>query len=145
MRVQPYGTHQARIYTNLSNCGGPAYFDQKNKVLGVATKQWRVHQAVLTVQPYRLRHILAFAIKESLRMWKWTAKSTSFGGWTSIKWLDVTHVQKQNLSTNRFGWARYINDCEECGLHADAVKPLLHGYRPALWPQALFAEWAIVG
>ena len=95
------------------------------RVLVVATKQWRVQQAVLTVQPYRLRHILAFAIKETLRKWKWTAKPTSFGGLASIKWLDVMHAQKHNLWTNRFGWARHSNDCDECGLHADAVKPLL--------------------
>ena len=85
----------------------------------VATKQWRVQQAVLTVQPYRLRHILAFAIKETLRKWKWTAKPTSFGGLASIKWLEVIHAQKHNLWTDRFGWACYINDC-------DVVKPLLH-------------------
>ena len=89
------------------------------RVLVVATKQWRVQQAVLTVQPYRLRHILAFAIKETLRKWKWTAKPTSFGGLASIKWLDVIHVQKHNLWTDRFGWACYINDC-------DVVKQLLH-------------------
>ena len=40
---------------------------EKIRVPGVATKQRRVHQAVLTVQPYWLRHILAVAIKETLR------------------------------------------------------------------------------
>ena len=35
-------------------------------------------------------------------------------------------AQQQNFCSHRFDWAHHMNDCEECGLHADAVKPLLH-------------------
>ena len=56
------------------------------------------------------------------------------------------HAQKQKLRTNRFGWARHVNDCEEWGLHADAVKPLLHEVSSCKWPETLFANpRAIVG
>ena len=73
MRAEPYGTHTRACAKNYQtadgeNCkGGSAYSDQKIRVLGVGTKQRRMHQAVLTVQPYRLRHVLAVAIKETLR------------------------------------------------------------------------------
>ena len=73
MRVQPHGTHQARIYKiikvrTVKNVKADQLILIKIiRVPVVATKQWRVQQAVLTVQPYRLRHILAFAMKETLR------------------------------------------------------------------------------
>ena len=78
MRVQPHGTHQARIIiqkiiklqTVKNVKADQLILIKKIRVPGVTTKQWRVHQAVLTVQPYRLRPILAFAIKETLRKWK---------------------------------------------------------------------------
>ena len=78
MRVQPHGTHQARIiiqkFIKLQTVknvkADQLILIKKIRVPGVTTKQWRVHQAVLTVQPYRLRPILAFAIKETLRKWK---------------------------------------------------------------------------
>ena len=73
MRAKPCGTDHACMYKNYQPAdGGKCKGDQliaikKITVPDVATKQRRVHQAVLTVQPYRLRHILAVAIKETLR------------------------------------------------------------------------------
>ena len=53
---------------------------------------------------------------------------------------------KQNLWTNRFVWARHVNNCKEWRLHADAVKPLSHEVSSRAWPQALLTyPQAVVG
>ena len=72
MRAEPYGTHThvqqiIKLRTVKTVKAGQLIPIKKIRVLGVGTKQRRVHQVVLTVPPYRLRHILAVAIKETLR------------------------------------------------------------------------------
>ena len=63
--------------------------ETKLRVLGVAIEQRWVHQAVLTAQSSRLRHILVVAINEILRKWKCTARPTSFDGVASLCSLNV--------------------------------------------------------